>query len=147
MAQAVVAWIRLQVLAHVSMAYTRHYINLSTFVYTLKRGIQIPGLGKVDFKCHSFEASITPVLKLFAQCNLPSSNWIRCKGIYVPQDVRESSKTHEYMVSYKDLVAVPESEANTMPIVYPRILSFDNEAYSISEGSMPKSSKPSDKVL
>ena len=121
--------------------------SLSTFVYTLKRGIQIPGLGKVDFKCHSFEASITPVLKLFAQCNLPSSNWIRCKGIYVPQDVRESSKTHEYMVSYKDLVAVPESEANTMPIVYPRILSFDNEAYSISEGSMPKSSKPSDKVF
>jgi len=121
---------------------------LSSFVFTLKRGINVPMLeNKLMLKVHASEPSITPVLKLFAHSNLPSSNWIKCKGLVIPEDERESTRKHEYTVSYKNMEAMKDDEASTLPIVYPKILSFDNEAYSSLDGSMPKAEKPSDKVF
>lgn len=121
---------------------------LSGFVYTIKRGINVPNIeNNLILKPHASEPSITPVLKLFAYKNLPASSWIRCKGIIIPEDERESTRKYEYTVSYRNMETISEEEANKMPIVYPKILSFDNEAYSAVDGSMPKAEKNSDKVF
>ncbi len=122
---------------------------LSQFCYKLKQPIMVSGLTnkKVQFKCHSAEASITPVLKLFAFADLPSSNWINCKGKKVLDDDKESTKQHEYLVSYKQMKGLNDEICRSMPIVYPKVLSFDNEAYSAVDGSMPNANKPSDKVF
>ena len=120
---------------------------LTKFAYVCKRPIHHPSLGKIELKPHCFEPSITPVLKLFAVQNIPSSNWIKCKGLRVPNDERESSRKHEYIVSYKHMIAMTNEEQTNMPIVYPSVLSFDNEANSNVETAMPKAEKPTDKVF
>ena len=121
---------------------------VSSFLYGLKRKpINIHGLGIVNLKVHTAEGSITPVLKLLAIANLPSSNWIKCRGIKIRDDEKTSSKTHEYKVSWKDMEKLNDEESMNMPIVYPKIMSFDNEAYSSVQGSMPNVNNPNDKVF
>ena len=115
------------------------------FTYKLKYDLPIPGLGNINLKCHCYEKSITPVLKLLAFKQLPSSNWIKAKGFPIHEDNKETTKMHEMICSFKDLVANPNPDS--MPIVYPRVLSFDNEAYSSNPGSMPKAPLSEDKVF
>ena len=116
-------------------------------VYSIKRGVNAAGFRGLKFNCHSFEPSNTPVLKLFAVQKLPSSNWIRCKGVIVPEDQKESSRQHEFILSYKHMMCMSEEESLKMPIVYPSVLSFDLEAYSSNETRMPSADKPTDKVF
>jgi DNA polymerase elongation subunit (family B) len=111
------------------------------------KGYQIDGIGKLKFKCHCFERSITPVLKLFAVRNLPSSGWITGIGKKVCSEDKESTKKHEYICSFTQLMKTKDDKIKTLPIVYPKVLSFDNEAYSSVENSMPNSKKPEDKVF
>ena len=120
---------------------------LNKFAYTCKRTLNHPSLGKIDLKPHCFESSITPILKLFGAQNIPSSNWINCSGILVPEDERESTRKFEYIVSYKTMIGLSNEQQSQLPIVYPTVLSFDNEAYSNIETSMPKAEKPTDKVF
>lgn len=121
---------------------------VSSFLYALKRKpISVHGLGIVNLKIHTAEGSITPVLKLLAIANLPSSNWIKCRGIKIKDEDKTSSKTHEYKVSWKDMEKLNDEESMNMPIVYPKIMSFDNEAYSSVQGSMPNVNNPNDKVF
>jgi DNA polymerase elongation subunit (family B)/uracil DNA glycosylase len=115
------------------------------FTYKLKQQIYVTGLGNLTLKCHCYEKSTTPIIKLLAFKQLPSANWILAKGEYVSADYRETTKCHEYICSFKNLQAHPNSD--NMPVVYPKVLSFDNEAYSSNPGSMPKSTLPSDKVF
>ncbi len=126
----------------------RNLEAISFFVASLKRKpLYVPGVGEVILKAHTAEGSITPVLKLLAIANLPSSSWIKCKGICIPEEDKTSTKMHEYRVSYKDMVKLPDDECMKMPIVYPTIMSFDNEAYSSVSGSMPNANNPKDKVF
>ena len=126
----------------------RNLEAISFFVASLKRKpLYVPGVGEVILKAHTAEGSITPVLKLLAIANLPSSSWIKCKGICIPEEDKTSTKMHEYRVSYKDMVKLPDEECMKMPIVYPTIMSFDNEAYSSVSGSMPNANNPKDKVF
>ena len=120
---------------------------LNRFSYVCKRPINHPSLGKISLKPHCFEASITPILKLFAAQNIPSSNWINCSGVLVPEDERESTRKYEYIVSFRTMIGLSTEEQTKLPIVYPTILSFDNEAYSNVETAMPKAEKPTDKVF
>lgn len=121
---------------------------VSNFVYSLKRKpLYLSGIGPVEVKLHTAEGSITPVLKLLAIANLPSSSWIKCKGVELLDDDKMSSKQHEYRVSYKDMIKMPEEDAIKMPMIYPKIMSFDNEAYSSISGSMPNVKNPKDKVF
>ena len=120
---------------------------LNNYTYNLKRDLYVSNVGKIKFKCHAYETSVTPILKMFARYNIPSSNWIKFRGLRIPDDEKESSRMHEYTVSTQKMRAATDQEMNNLPIVYPRVLSFDNEAYSKTEGSMPKATKPSDKVF
>ena len=121
---------------------------ISSFTYGLKKKpLRVPGMNLENLKIHTAEPSITPVLKLLAIANLPSSNWINCKGIKIADEDKTSTKTHEYKVSWRHLKKMEEEEAMNMPIVYPKIMSFDNEAYSSVKGSMPNVRNPNDKVF
>jgi len=121
---------------------------ISNFVYSLKRKpLYLSGVGQVDVKLHTAEGTITPVLKLLAIANLPSSNWIKCKGLELLDEDKMSTKKHEYRVSYKDMIKLQDEESIKMPMIYPKIMSFDNEAYSSISGSMPNVKNPKDKVF
>jgi DNA polymerase elongation subunit (family B)/intein/homing endonuclease len=121
---------------------------ISSFTYGLKKKpLRVPGINLENLKIHTAEPSITPVLKLLAIANLPSSSWINCKGIKITDEDKTSTKTHEYKVSWKNLKKMDDEESISMPIVYPKIMSFDNEAYSSVKGSMPNVRNPNDKVF
>jgi DNA polymerase elongation subunit (family B) len=123
---------------------------LETFknIISSNKGVVFPGLGNLQFKCHCYKRSITPVLKLLAVQNLPSASWISGKGIHVDnKDDKESSKDHEYICCYKDLRRMSDDKTKNMPIVYPKVLSFDNESYSSDPNCFPSAKKPADKVF
>ncbi len=124
----------------------RNMKGVQKMTYHLKNKIDVGSLGKLELKVHCHESSITPVLKLFATRKLPSSNWIRCKGKRLTEEdcTKETSRKHEYVVSYKHMKKHPDSDK--LPIVHPRVLSFDLEVYSSDDG-MPKAHRPRDKVF
>ena len=117
---------------------------INCFVNKLRKPVHVPKLGKYLFKCHCFEGSITPVLKYLAVRELPSSSWIYAKGTPVKPEEKETSKQREYVVSFKHMKAHPEAEK--MPIVHPKVLSFDNEVYS-HDWSFPQAMHPGDKIF
>jgi len=117
---------------------------ISRFNYMCKKPIRIPKLGEINIKCHVSEGSITPVLKLIAYKRLPSSSWIRCKGDIVPGEDKETTRAHEYLVSFQDMKKHPNGD--TLPIVHPKVCSFDIEVNSC-DGTFPKKDRPEDKVF
>ena len=111
----------------------------------IKREIMIPALGgKIKLKLHCESKSLTPVLKLLGICQLPSAGWMKAKGIRFSSSAKESTRKHEYAVSYQDIKPMSEVESVKMPVVLPKVLSFDNEAYSSIGSSMPKANRPAD---
>jgi DNA polymerase elongation subunit (family B) len=104
-------------------------------------------VGNITLKCHAYEKTLDAVQRLLATRLLPSAGWIRGKGIKLTKSEKESTRTHEYVVSFKDLHPLSEEESLKMPIVHPTIFSFDNEANSSRITCMPKSNLPGDKVF
>lgn len=117
-----------------------------SFVNAIKKDIAITGMGKIKLKPHAFERSITPVLKLMALRQLPSAGWIQGKGLRMTKTDKETTRDIEYAVSFQDLTPMPAEQAMKMPMVFPKVMSFDNEANSSMTG-MPKSSRPGDKIF
>lgn len=112
-----------------------------------KAPINVPRLGQIKLKCHGFERNITPVIKLIAFKQLPSAGWMIGKGEKITGEDKESTKMHEYHVSYNNLMKMKEDAAMLMPIVYPKILSFDCEANSSLILSMPNAKNPKDVIF
>jgi DNA polymerase delta subunit 1 len=120
---------------------------LSFFKYNIHdKETKVNGIGSVKLKCHCYEQGITPVIKLLAAGKLPSSNWIKGFGKKVSPEEKESTKTHEYIASWKTLSKHPNSD--NLPIVHPKVLSFDLEVYSSDlAGGMPVATKPDDVII
>jgi DNA polymerase elongation subunit (family B) len=125
-------------------AYFSSMKSLEYFSNTLRKEIYVPGMGKLRFKCHCHNRNITPVLKFIGINQLPSTGWIKCKGVYIPQSEKTTTKKHEYKVSYEHVRPMPDDEAMRMPIVHPKVLSFDCEMNSTIMSSMPKATRPGD---
>lgn len=115
---------------------------LRNFTYSMKKDIDIPGLGRILFKLHEHEAGISPVLKLQALKKLPAAGMIRVKGIRIPDADKESTCVHEISCSYDNLFPIDTSE-----IIEPKVLSVDIEANSTITSAMPDASRPNDKVF
>ena len=115
---------------------------LRNFSYSLKKEIDINGLGKFKFNLHENEAGVSPVLKLMALKKLPAAGWINVKGIVIPDADKESSFDIEISCSYENL-----KPTNDTSIIKPRILSIDIEANSTITSAMPDASQPNDKVF
>jgi DNA polymerase elongation subunit (family B) len=90
------------------------------------------GVPPFYFKIHEGEQ---PLLKFFATTNLPSVGWV---DIMVPPVEPDQKMTileadvDEYICSY--LSAIPSSDDS---ILYPKIMTFDIEAYSHIHNAMP----------
>lgn len=117
------------------------------FSSALRKDINVPGVGRIRLKCHASERSITPVLKFLGIKKLPSAGWMTGKGIRLTKIDKESTRKHEYAISHNDIKAISEKDALNMPIVMPRVMSFDNEANSTITSSMPKAHRPGDKTF
>lgn len=116
------------------------------FIMTLKKEVQIMGIGPIKLKPH-YDRKITPEIRMAAIQRLPTAGWIKGKGIKSSPSDKETTRKHEYICSYKNLVMMEEKLAMKMPIVYPKVLSFDNEANSTIWSSMPKAERPNDKTF
>lgn len=117
------------------------------FTNSLREPVVIKELRQTPLKfiAHSSSGSITPILKLMAMYKLPSAGWIRARGRVQDGNNKESTKMREYVVSCKEMVQHPN--ANSLPIVYPKIMSWDIETYSSDENSMPKAERSKDEVF
>ena len=116
------------------------------FIMTLKKEVQIMGIGPIKLKPH-YDRKITPEIRMAAIQCLPTAGWIVGKGIKPSPTEKETTRKHEYICSYKNLVMMDEKKAMKMPIVYPKVMSFDNEANSTIMSSMPKAERPNDKTF
>jgi DNA polymerase elongation subunit (family B)/ribonuclease HI len=117
------------------------------FAADIKRGIDVAGIGKVYLKCHRTSKTITPDMKFRGIRELPTCGWMKATGIRMTPDEKESTRKNEYAVSYTDLKALAEEESMKMPIIFPKIMAFDNEANSTYMNSMPKPKRPGDKTF
>jgi DNA polymerase elongation subunit (family B) len=99
----------------------------------------------IMLRCHCSSRSLTPVMKLMAIRNIPSSNWIMGLGINVHDNAKQSLKQHEYIISYKRLQAHPTPDQ--MPIIAPLVCSFDIETYSHDHNKFPDPSHGEDLLL
>ena len=120
---------------------------LKAFKYAVHlKKINIISLGDIIFRCHGYDKQGAPFFKFLAVTKCPTSNWIIAKGNPVKDSNKESTKIHEYVVSYKNITIHPMGEK--LPTVYPSICSFDLEVYSSkSMISMPKKEIVDDKVI
>lgn len=110
--------------------------------------IHVQGVGDVKLKFHCYESSISPVLKLFAVKKLPSSSWIHIDGgVRVEGGDKITTKKNEYIVSYKKMNPFTEEECLKMPIVYPKVASYDIECYSSKAPAFPNALLPGDKIF
>lgn len=114
---------------------------LKTFFYTMKKNIDIPGIGDIKFNVHEAEG-VSPVLKLFALKKLPSAGWIQASGSLVSEEYRQSSFDIEMDCGYKKITPI-----NDDSIIKPKLLSFDIEANSTITTAMPDASKSDDRVF
>ena len=109
--------------------------------------LTVPNVGDVKLRFHTYEPSISPVLKLFAIQNISSSNWMHVKAKLVPEDERITCKKYEYRVSYKNLTAFTVDECSQMPIMYPKIMSYDIEVFSSKAPAFPNANLSGDQVF
>lgn len=107
---------------------------LRRMVDYLQHPVDVPGLGKIKLMCHCTH-KLTPVMKLLAMRNLPSSDWIVAKGLAVDDGKKESKKRYEYDVSWQNIYQNPK--ASEFPIVHPLICSFDIETFGAEFPKFP----------
>lgn len=104
-------------------------------------------LGDIKLQFHCYESSISPILKLFALQNLPSSSWINIKGTKINDEEKQTTKKLEYRVSYHNMIALTQEECLKLPIVYPKIISYDLECYSSKYPAFPSATVWEDPVF
>lgn len=117
----------------------RSYYGISQLTRKLPENIDVYGIGEINIKIHEQDASA--VLQLLCERNLPSSGWIKIYGQRMAS--KESSCTHEFAVSYKNIQGI--WDCNDIPM--PTVLSFDIEVNSSKIHKMPSASIPDDKIF
>ena len=113
--------------------------QVSIFVSQFRYPVFLPGIGRTKINVH--EDNATPVLQLISAQNLQMAGWLGFKGKLQPRDTQITSCDLEYIVDYKDMVAV-----SSTCIVTPKVLSFDLEVNSQNINCMP-CNKPGDKIF
>ena len=116
---------------------------LLDFAFKLNNPQDIPGIGKILLRTHCSSKNLTPVMKLFAIQKIPSSNWIFGRGTLATS--KQSNKQYEFIVSAVNLMTHPKSDS--LPIVHPKVCSFDIETYSSDHNRFPDYNHPDDKIL
>ena len=120
-----------------------HTYDIRKLKYSMchKDGVNISGLGKLKFNVHEDMAS--PVLQFICTQDLPTCGWIRFSGKKIDKGEKETLCKGEYSVSYKNFMKVEED----FPVPKPIVLSFDIEVNSTKISTMPKATRPGDKIF
>ena len=104
----------------------------------LFRPINISAVGVIKLKIHENNAS--PVLQLTSLRKIPTAGWIKFVG-KVPTEKITHCK-NEYIVKWKDL-----SPHENFSVASPYMMSFDLEVNSSVPSTMPKATRPADKIF
>ena len=107
----------------------RHCVQLIN-----KSAYLIDKLGLI--KSRVWETNITVIHRLVTDINVGYGQWFKVKANSVPELDKISSNKHEYIASYKDLVALPPEETEGWN-VKPWMAAIDIETYSTNHRSMP----------
>ena len=120
--------------------------NLSPFYkvkklyYDSERQTLTSGVEFNDTKTKLYETMIPPMLRYLHIQDISPSGWVEFNK-YTEMSSKSTTCNYEYMVSYKDLISLPNKET-TVPY---KICSFDIEASS-SHGDFPEAIKNYKKV-
>jgi len=108
----------------------------------IRRPMIIPSIGTMNLKMHEHNA--TPILQLISLRKLPASGWIQFTGNRIHKDDQITFCHKEYKVKWKNL----EEKLNYNVAPKPYVMAYDLEAYSsVGKSSMPKASRPADKIF
>ena len=113
--------------------------HVKKFSWKLKRPVVVPGLGRLNLKCHEHNAN--PVIQLTSLRKLSTAGWIECSG--QKTDENSSSCDYEFIVKNQTM----KKSKKNYPIPNPLVLSFDIEVNSTNPTAMPNAKKPGDKIF
>ena len=113
--------------------------HVKKFSWKLKRPIIVPGLGRLNLKCHEHNAN--PVIQLTSLRKLATAGWIECSGHKT--DENSSNCKYEFIVKHQTM----KKSNKNYPIPNPLVLSFDIEVNSTNPTAMPNAKKPGDKIF
>ena len=113
--------------------------HVKKFSWKLKRPVVVPGLGRLNLKCHEHNAN--PVIQLTSLRKLSTASWIECSG--QKTDENSSSCDYEFIVKNQTM----KKSKKNYPIPNPLVLSFDIEVNSTNPTAMPNAKKPGDKIF
>ena len=118
-----------------------HTEDIKQLGFKVRRPMTVPGIGTFSLKVH--EGNASPILQLTSLRKIPTAGWIQFIGKKVPKEDQTTYCTHEYTVKWKDLG--PKEGDNS--VARPLIMGFDIEVNSCIPSSMPKATRPEDKVF
>lgn len=101
---------------------------MGSFCRSLGRELNIIGLGRHKFRVFENDPGATPVIKLLALRKIPSAGWIKVTGVE-PKE-KESFCDIEIVCDFRKIDKISEEEIKKLPKLFPKVLSFDIEAYS-----------------
>ncbi len=128
--------------------------DIKVLFYSIKKKIQVMGLGYIDLKLHEF--NVDPILQYISSRNIPSVGWIIFKGLKISIEEQLTLADREFIVNeknirkYKTSMKLPfdTSLASAGLIPIPKILAFDIEVFSSKGKHMfPNASRPDDKIF
>lgn len=108
--------------------------------WKLRNPINVTGIGKIRIKMHEQDAS--EILQLTCRRDIPTSGWIKYKGVRVDKEDQLTNCDYEYIVDWHNLFPY---ESNTVP--HPLIMGFDIEVYSSDPNTMPRSDRYGDRIF
>lgn len=121
-----------------SFAHSTEIKKMSGF---FRRPMHIYGLGEINFKVH--ENNVSPILQLTSIRKIPTAGWISFTGKkIIDEKDKFTTCKHEYIVKYKDLFPKQSDK-----VARPLLMGWDIEVFSSNPNSMPKATKPEDKVF
>ena len=124
--------------------YFKHSKHINSLKYKLKdrdNKINIRGVGEIDIKLHEYTAN--PILQLTSMMNIPTSGWIKFKGVLIKEGNGDTYCNTEYDVKMRDLIRNDRIDI----IPQPYVLSFDIEVNSNNVNKFPTGEHINDKIF
>ena len=128
------------------------HMSLNYLTSVSSSNIMIPSYGTINLKIHENDYSLTPVIRLINSRNLPSIGWIKIrpinerKGIF-GSNAKLTTFDREYECNATDISPVSVEENRVLPMMFPKLISFDLEAYSSVHSAMPDATNPTNCVF
>jgi DNA polymerase elongation subunit (family B) len=109
--------------------------------------IMMPNYGPISLRIHENDSSLTPVIRLINSRDIPSIGWVKIRPLGERKgssgmNAKFTSFDKEYECNAEDVFP-----SNKKTMLFPKLMSFDIEAYSSVHSAMPDATKPTDSVF